>query len=187
MLEERVLRALCMFAVRMFCGRMYGPEKIAHGDGLLSRFFPSGWSKIAKNWDGLCSYTAHHGGSKALCNVPRNTHAWKLARQAPKFMCGKIEGGAFKGMHTHARAPMHLCVCAPMRTRASAHARAAHVRTIMDDSVVRCEERRAGSQVQVPDREGIEHLGQISRHHGEGLCQARHEAGVRPPELLQDR
>jgi len=61
------------------------------GDG-LSRYFPSGWSAVAKEWDGLCSYTGPHGGNKALCNVPSNTHSWRDARQTPKFMCGKVEG-----------------------------------------------------------------------------------------------
>ena len=51
-------------------------------------YFQSGWSKIAKNWDGICSYTAHHGATRALCNVPSNTHSWRTAAQTPKFMCG---------------------------------------------------------------------------------------------------
>ena len=59
----------------------------------MSRYFPSGWSKIAKNWDGLCSYTASANGNHALCNVPSNTHSWQQASSAhKKFMCGQIEG-----------------------------------------------------------------------------------------------
>merc|ERR1712190_199706 len=57
--------------------------------------FPSGWSAIAKNWDGICSYTAHHGRPRALCNVPSNTHSWRTAGQTNKFMCGKVDGAPF--------------------------------------------------------------------------------------------
>ena len=110
--EKHVLHGLCAG-----CGRMqFGGGRMCGEDG-LSRYFPSGWSKIAKNWDGLCSYTAHHGGSRALCNVPRNTHAWKYARQAPKFMCGKIEGGPFKGT-THSCTRAYACARMGMRVSA---------------------------------------------------------------------
>ena len=65
----------------------------------VSRYFPSGWSTISKIWDGLCAYTAHHGSPKALCNVPANSHSWQTPAQTPKFMCAKIEGAPFEGMH----------------------------------------------------------------------------------------
>ena len=43
---------------------------------------PTGWEKISKMWDGLCSYTGTAGGSKtqrnnALCNIPINSHSWQ--------------------------------------------------------------------------------------------------------------
>ena len=56
-------------------------------------YVPSGFDKVRKNWDGLCSYTASANGNHALCNVPSNTHSWQQASSAYKtFMCGQIEG-----------------------------------------------------------------------------------------------
>ena len=60
------------------------------------RFFPSGWSAVAKKWDGLCSYTASANGNHALCNVPSNTHSWQHPGSKYKsFMCGKYDGAPF--------------------------------------------------------------------------------------------
>jgi len=57
-------------------------------------YFPSNWNTVARKWDGLCSYTAHHGAPRALCNVPSNTHSWQYAKDQPKFVCGKVAGAA---------------------------------------------------------------------------------------------
>jgi hypothetical protein len=50
-----------------------------------ANYHASGWSVIKDKWTGLCSYTgsaAHSSDrnlwNKALCNIPVNTHAWKL-------------------------------------------------------------------------------------------------------------
>jgi hypothetical protein len=47
---------------------------------------PTGWEKISKMWDGLCSYTGTAGGSKtnrnnALCNIPATSHSWQSPSQ----------------------------------------------------------------------------------------------------------
>ena len=56
------------------------------------RYFPKGWSAVAKNWDGLCSYTANAHGNHALCNIPTNTHSWQTPNSAyKKFMCGRVD------------------------------------------------------------------------------------------------
>merc|ERR1712216_638805 len=58
---------------------------------------PSGFDKIAKQWNGLCSYTAGANGNHALCNVPSNTHSWQNANgPVAKFMCGKVDGAPFE-------------------------------------------------------------------------------------------
>ena len=44
-----------------------------------SRYFPSGWSKIASEWDGLCAYTAAHGSPKALCNHAKGSTILHMA------------------------------------------------------------------------------------------------------------
>ena len=63
------------------------------------RYFPSGWSSVAKNWDGLCSYTASANGNHALCNIPTNTHSWQNPGSAyKKFMCGKVDGAPFTAL-----------------------------------------------------------------------------------------
>ena len=62
------------------------------------RFFPDGWSGVAKKWDGLCSYTAAANGNHALCNVPTNTHSWQAPSSKYKtFMCGTYQGAPFTG------------------------------------------------------------------------------------------
>ena len=63
----------------------------------IASWFPSGWPAIKSNWNGLCAYTAHHGGNdKSLCNVPTNTHAWRTAAQYNQgFVCGKFWGKTF--------------------------------------------------------------------------------------------
>ena len=56
---------------------------------LFNAWFPSGWSTISSNWDGLCSYTKTASGNYALCNVPTNTHNWRRpAQYNPGFICG---------------------------------------------------------------------------------------------------
>jgi len=53
--------------------------------------FPEGWNLIRNRWNKLCSYTGNHGGGKFLCNIPRNTHAWRHPDDdANTIMCGKI-------------------------------------------------------------------------------------------------
>ena len=55
----------------------------------INSWFPSGWSSISSNWDGLCGYTGNANGNSALCNVPINTHAWRTPGQYnPGFICG---------------------------------------------------------------------------------------------------
>lgn len=56
------------------------------------KFVPSGFDKVAKRWDGLCSYTGDQGNGRALCNIPAKTHKWKKMQQdlADAFMCGRI-------------------------------------------------------------------------------------------------
>ena len=57
-----------------------------------SSWFPSGWSSISSNWNGLCSYTKDIMGDSSLCNVPINTHAWRSPSQYnPGFICGRCE------------------------------------------------------------------------------------------------
>jgi len=56
---------------------------------------PSGFSKIVHYWDGLCGYVSSasdsRAGSKALCNIPANSLAWKTPQQAnPGFICAKV-------------------------------------------------------------------------------------------------
>jgi hypothetical protein len=59
-------------------------------------YFPKGWETIARQWDGLCSYTASANGNHALCNVPSNTHSWQHPGSKYKsFMCGTYEGAPF--------------------------------------------------------------------------------------------
>jgi len=55
-------------------------------------FWPEGWNDIAKMWDGMCAYTAHHG-TGALCNIPGNTHSWQNpSDRANTFMCAALAG-----------------------------------------------------------------------------------------------
>merc|ERR1719242_2169820 len=65
---------------------------------MQDKYFPDGWNKIKANFDGLCAYTGRHGGGKALCNIPWNTHSWqKAGERANTFMCAKyknLEPGA---------------------------------------------------------------------------------------------
>merc|ERR1711871_856530 len=69
---------------------------LAHGGHRgTSAYFPSGWSTIASEWDGLCAYTANHGSPKALCNHAAGSHAWQTPAQSPKFMCARVEGAPF--------------------------------------------------------------------------------------------
>ena len=104
----------------------------------LGRNFPSGWSAIAKNWDGLCSYTGSAGSSRALCNVPTNTHSWQKPGSAYKFMCGKIDDGApftsllyrsgatsegRSGGHLHIHTYIHAYVCMYIRMYVRAYIR----------------------------------------------------------------
>merc|ERR1711871_347363 len=71
---------------------------LAHGGHRgTSAYFPSGWSTIASEWDGLCAYTANHGSPKALCNHAAGSHAWQTPAQSPKFMCAKFAGGGSSG------------------------------------------------------------------------------------------
>ena len=72
----------------------------------LGRYFPSGWSTIASEWDGLCAYTANHGSPKALCNHAAGSHAWQTPAQSPKFMCARVEGAPFEGMQSHLCIPL---------------------------------------------------------------------------------
>ena len=56
-----------------------------------NNFMPPGFSAIRGKWDGLCSYTAAANGNYALCNIPKNTHAWRHPGQAnPGFICAKM-------------------------------------------------------------------------------------------------
>ena len=65
-------------------------------NAVLCSYFPKGWSAIAKNWDGLCSYTAGANGNHALCNVPSNTHSWQAPSSKYKsFVCGTYDGAPF--------------------------------------------------------------------------------------------
>ena len=63
----------------------------------INSWFPSGWSSISSNWNGLCTYTGAHGGNdKTLCNVPTNTHEWRTSAQYnPGFVCGKSLAPAY--------------------------------------------------------------------------------------------
>ena len=56
----------------------------------INSWFPTGWSSIRSNWNGLCNYAANAHGNHALCNMPTNTHSWRTPAQAnPGFVCGK--------------------------------------------------------------------------------------------------
>ena len=58
-----------------------------------NNYAPAGLASIQHYWDGLCSYTGSARGNYALCNIPKNTHAWRNPGQAnPGFICG----GAYK-------------------------------------------------------------------------------------------
>ena len=62
------------------------------GHRKINSWYPSGWSRIKTNWDGLCVYAAWpsnpHGN--AYCNLPISTHAWSSPSQYnPGFVCGK--------------------------------------------------------------------------------------------------
>ena len=60
-----------------------------HPHRRTNSWFPSGWSGISSNWNGLCSYTANASGNSALCNVPSNTRSWRKPSQYnPGFICG---------------------------------------------------------------------------------------------------
>merc|ERR1712072_723309 len=65
-------------------------------------YFPDGFNKIMNKFDGTCAYTGAHGGGKALCNIPKNSHSWKTASQARTFMCAKVE--------TENGAPFHVAL-----------------------------------------------------------------------------
>mgnify|MGYP001238667672 CR=1 FL=1 len=73
----------------------YGPHR------RINSYFPSGWSAIAKQWNGLCSYTGRGRGNYALCNVPANSHSWQLPSKGLGFVCGKA-GGSTKAPTTRA-------------------------------------------------------------------------------------
>jgi hypothetical protein len=45
-------------------------------------YMPTGFNKIQHMWNGVCSYTAHANGNNALCNIPKNSHAWRTPAQA---------------------------------------------------------------------------------------------------------
>ena len=94
-------------------------------------------------------------------------------------MCARVEGAPFEGMQ-HMLSDAHAC-------HARTYACRAHAYTIIHNSGARFKERRACADVQIPDGEGIDHLGQIQRHHDQRLQEDWHEASVRPPKLLQDR
>jgi len=57
-----------------------------------TRYVPEHFQKIAKRWDGLCTYTGNQGNGKALCNIPKEKHQWKRMQEddADAFMCGRI-------------------------------------------------------------------------------------------------
>jgi len=60
-----------------------------------NNYAPAGLASIQHYWDGLCSYTASANGNAALCNIPKNTHAWRQPSQAnPGFICAK--GASFE-------------------------------------------------------------------------------------------
>merc|ERR1719472_105082 len=66
----------------------YAPHR--NNDGYL----PSGLAAVRKMWSGLCSYTGNANRNYALCNIPTNTHAWRLPGQYnPGFVCGKVASG----------------------------------------------------------------------------------------------
>ena len=55
---------------------------------------PPGFAAVRDKWKGLCSYTANARGNSALCNIPTNTHSWRVpAQYRPGFMCGKVHKG----------------------------------------------------------------------------------------------
>jgi hypothetical protein len=60
-----------------------------------NNYSPAGLAGIQHYWDGLCSYTASANGNNALCNIPKNTHAWRNPGQAnPGFICAR--GASFE-------------------------------------------------------------------------------------------
>ena len=61
------------------------------GDRHNNNYMPSGFHKVADQWNGLCVYTARGNGQNALCNVPSSGHSWRNPRQYnPGFMCGRV-------------------------------------------------------------------------------------------------
>jgi hypothetical protein len=61
-----------------------------------NNYSPTGFAAIRDKWNGLCSYTAGANGNYALCNIPKNTHAWRHPGQAnPGFICAR--GASFTG------------------------------------------------------------------------------------------
>eukprot|EP01048_Picozoa_sp_COSAG05_P004992 COSAG05_NODE_286_length_12159_cov_63.200249_1_plen_1966_part_10 len=55
-----------------------------------NNYSPTGFAAIRDKWTGLCSYTANANGNYALCNIPKNTHAWRHPGQAnPGFVCAQ--------------------------------------------------------------------------------------------------
>jgi len=52
-------------------------------------WFPSGWTSIRAEWNGMCNYAAKvQGGGNALCNLPGNSHSWQGTGYNPGFICG---------------------------------------------------------------------------------------------------
>ena len=60
---------------------------VAAGHRSSTNYWPSGWSNISSNWNGLCSYTGN-SNNNALCNVPINTHSWQASSKGLGFICG---------------------------------------------------------------------------------------------------
>ena len=62
----------------------------------INSWFPSGWSRVANAWNGLCSYTRTANGNYALCNIPINTHAWRMPYQYVGSRC-RCKAGILSG------------------------------------------------------------------------------------------
>ena len=73
----------------LYIGQKKHIEIAIPGNRNINSYFPSGWSAIAKKWDGLCSYTGTKGsGKSAMCNVRVNSHSWQDPSQyRAGFMC----------------------------------------------------------------------------------------------------
>ena len=70
----------------------YSPRYAPHRNA--NNYVPSGFAAVRDNWRGLCSYAANANNGAALCNIPTNTHAWRVpAQYNPGFMCGMPTGG----------------------------------------------------------------------------------------------